>query len=152
MEKRPSITTERRHAYLYEPAGTEPEKLFEAVVKSLEKMPPERRQEWLGRWDRAAFYAQGVSGRGRVEYRTGLRPTPSVSTITKKIEKQADISLFYRSGMVASATLCISVIASTVSNIFTVDLGAPIALALFGIFLAFSVEAVRFKKRVKRLA
>ncbi len=87
-----------------------------------------------------------------VEYRTGLRPTPSVSTIPKKIEKQADISLFYRSGMVASATLCISVIASTVSNIFTVDLGAPIALALFGIFLAFSVEAVRFKKRVKRLA
>ncbi len=32
MEKRQSITTERRHAYPYKPAGTETEELFEDVV------------------------------------------------------------------------------------------------------------------------
>lgn len=148
MEERQSITTERRHVYLDETADTKTE-LFEDVVKSLESLSPERRQKLLARWDRTAFYAQGLGSHGIVEYRTGLKPATIVSTIT---EKQADISLFYRSGMVASATLSISAIAGTVFNIFTIDLGAPIALALFGIFLAFSVEAVRFRKRVKRLA
>ena len=149
--ERPTITTERHPAYPYKMSVTEPE-LFEAVVKSLESMPPERRREWLRRWDRAAFYTQGSSSHIIVEYRRGLKPVNIVSTITEKMERQAGISLFYRSGIFASATLAISAITGTVFNVFTVDLGVPIALALFGIFLAFSVEAVRFRKRAERLA
>jgi len=118
----------------------------------MEKVPPEERRELLVRWERAAFYAQGLSSRGIVEYRTHLRPTPDILTATREVEKKANFSLFYQSGIFASAILTISAATSTVFNLIATDLGIPIALALFGIFLAFSVESLRFRKRSRIVA
>ncbi len=151
MEERQVITTERRRAYPYEVTDIGPE-LFEDMIRSLENMSLEGKRKWLQRWDRAAFYTQGVGSHSIVEYRKDLKPVTLVSSITEMAEKQAGISLFYRSGIFASVTLTLSAVGATVSDIIATDLGVPIALSLFGIFLAFSIEAIRFRKRTRRLA
>lgn len=152
MEERRNIRIERFREHARESTSIEHRTLFEDVVASMERVPPEERQELLVRWERAAFYAQGLSSRGIVEYRTHLIPTPDIRTATRKVEKKANLSLFYQSGIFASAILTVSALGVTVSNIIATDLGIPIASALFGIFLAFSIEAIRFRKRTKRLA
>lgn len=144
-----TIDIVRRRGQTYLVGSEEELSLFKLVVESLERLPASERDKLLTRWDRATFYAQGFGHLGIVEYRTALRPS---SVVVATPEKKGRILLFYKSGIVASLILTLSVIAVTVSGVMATDLGVPVALALFGIMLAFSIERVRFVRRSKKLA
>lgn len=151
MDERRTTVTRRRYEHSVEATSIADELLFESVVKSLEKLPNQKRQQLLERWDRAAFYSQGFASRGTIEYRPNIRPSPKSVTATTRMETNSELPLFYRSGIFASAVLTITVLATTLTNIIVSDLGIPVTLGLFGIFLAFSIERVRFGRRIRRI-